>query len=48
MLIGGQAVLLHGRPRLTEDIDIEFAVVPGREAILDEMVRLRDEAGDER
>ena len=22
MLIGGQAVLLHGRPRLTEDIDI--------------------------
>lgn len=23
MLIGGQAVLLHGQPRLTEDIDIE-------------------------
>ncbi len=22
MLIGGQAVLLHGQPRLTEDIDV--------------------------
>ena len=29
MLIGGQAVLLHGRPRLTEDIDITLGVDPG-------------------
>ncbi|MFQ5678771.1 MAG: nucleotidyl transferase AbiEii/AbiGii toxin family protein [Gemmatimonadota bacterium] len=28
MLIGGQAVLLHGRPRLTEDIDLTLAVGP--------------------
>ncbi|HEX9755970.1 MAG TPA: hypothetical protein VGA42_09705, partial [Gemmatimonadales bacterium] len=26
MLIGGQAVLLHGRPRLTEDIDVTLGV----------------------
>ena len=26
MLIGGQAVLLHGKPRLTEDIDITLGV----------------------
>jgi len=30
MLIGGQAVLLHGRPRLTEDIDITLAADPTR------------------
>ncbi len=30
MLIGGQAVLLHGRPRLTEDIDITLGVDPSR------------------
>ncbi len=30
MLIGGQAVLLHGRPRLTEDITITLGVDPGR------------------
>jgi hypothetical protein len=30
MLIGGQAVLLHGRPRLTEDIDITLGVGPDR------------------
>ena len=30
MLIGGQAVLLHGRPRLTEDIDITLAADPSR------------------
>lgn len=29
MLIGGQAVLLHGRPRLTDDIDITLGVDPG-------------------
>ncbi|MFQ5743635.1 MAG: nucleotidyl transferase AbiEii/AbiGii toxin family protein [Acidobacteriota bacterium] len=28
MLIGGQAVLLHGRPRLTEDIDITLGLDP--------------------
>lgn len=28
MLIGGQAVLLHGRPRLTEDIDVTLAADP--------------------
>lgn len=28
MLIGGQAVLLHGQPRLTEDIDITLGVNP--------------------
>ncbi|MFN2431721.1 MAG: nucleotidyl transferase AbiEii/AbiGii toxin family protein [Gemmatimonadota bacterium] len=30
MLIGGQAVLLHGRPRLTEDIDITLGADPSR------------------
>ena len=28
MLIGGQAVLLHGAPRLTEDIDVTLGVGP--------------------
>ena len=28
MLIGGQAVLLHGRPRVTEDIDVTLGVGP--------------------
>jgi hypothetical protein len=28
MVIGGQAVLLHGRPRLTEDIDITLGAGP--------------------
>lgn len=28
MLIGGQAVLLHGRPRLTEDIDVTLGTSP--------------------
>jgi len=28
MLIGGQAVLLHGRPRLTDDIDITLGADP--------------------
>ncbi len=28
MLIGGQAVLLHGGPRLTQDIDITLGVGP--------------------
>lgn len=29
MIIGGQAVLLHGRPRLTEDIDLTLGADPG-------------------
>ena len=28
MLIGGQAVLLHGAPRLTEDIDVSLGIGP--------------------
>jgi len=28
MLIGGQAVLVHGRPRLTEDIDVTLGLEP--------------------
>ena len=36
MLIGGQAVLVHGEPRLTEDIDITLGVEPDRlAAVLD-------------
>lgn len=30
MLIGGQAVLLHGEPRLTQDVDVTLAVGPDR------------------
>jgi len=30
MLIGGQAVLLHGEPRLTQDIDITLGAPPAR------------------
>ena len=30
MVIGGQAVLLYGEPRLTRDIDITLGVGPGR------------------
>ncbi|MCI0434399.1 MAG: nucleotidyltransferase family protein [Gemmatimonadetes bacterium] len=36
MLIGGQAVLLHGEPRLTQDIDITLGVSPDRlQTVLD-------------
>jgi hypothetical protein len=28
MLIGGQAVLVHGRPRLTEDVDVTLGAPP--------------------
>lgn len=28
MPIGGQAVLLHGRPRLTDDVDVTLGVGP--------------------
>ncbi|MGH7676647.1 MAG: nucleotidyl transferase AbiEii/AbiGii toxin family protein [Gemmatimonadales bacterium] len=34
MLIGGQAVLVHGRPRLTEDIDLTLGAAPDRLADL--------------
>jgi hypothetical protein len=30
MLIGGQAVLLHGEPRLTQDIDVTLGIGPRR------------------
>ena len=30
MVIGGQAVLVHGQPRLTQDIDITLGVEPDR------------------
>lgn len=30
MVIGGQAVLLHGEPRLTQDVDITLAATPDR------------------
>lgn len=30
MLIGGQAVLVHGEPRLTQDIDVTLGVGPSR------------------
>lgn len=34
MLIGGQAVLVHGEPRLTQDIDVTLGVAPDRLADL--------------
>lgn len=37
MLIGGQAVLLHGQPRLTEDIDITLGVDPSQFRIVQEV-----------
>lgn len=30
MLIGGQAVLVHGEPRLTQDIDVTLGIGPAR------------------
>jgi predicted nucleotidyltransferase len=42
MLIGGQAVLLHGEPRLTQDIDVTLGVGPGR---LDEVLVLCPKMG---
>ena len=36
MLIGGQAVLLHGAPRLTEDIDVSLSVGPEEIAIVED------------
>jgi len=39
MLIGGQAVLLYGSPRLTRDIDVILGVGPERLPELVEWVR---------
>ena len=39
MLIGGQAVLLHGRPRLTEDIDVTLGVDATRLPLLLDVCR---------
>ncbi|MFQ6047347.1 MAG: nucleotidyl transferase AbiEii/AbiGii toxin family protein [Gemmatimonadales bacterium] len=39
MLIGGQAVLLHGRPRLTEDIDVTLGVSPEELPALEDICR---------
>lgn len=41
MLIGGQAVLLHGEPRLTQDVDVTLGVGPSR---LDDLLTLCSEA----
>jgi len=43
MLIGGQAVLLHGEPRLTQDIDVTPGVAPGREDMPEQVEELRRE-----
>jgi predicted nucleotidyltransferase len=42
MVIGGQAVLVHGRPRLTQDIDITLGVGPDA---LDEVLAIARAAG---
>ena len=42
MLIGGQAVLVHGRPRLTEDIDVTLGVAPDRLPAVREVVQALD------
>lgn len=42
MLIGGQAVLLHGRPRLTEDVDLTLGADPGSLPTLLEVCRELD------
>ncbi len=39
MLIGGQAVLLHGQPRLTEDIDVTLGVTPDELPTLEQLCR---------
>lgn len=42
MLIGGQAVLVHGEPRLTRDLDVTLAVDTDK---LPELLSLLDELG---
>ena len=39
MLIGGQAVLLHGAPRLTDDIDLTLGIGPDQVAVVAKVVR---------
>lgn len=36
ILIGGQAVLLHGAPRLTQDIDVSLSVGPEQIAVVED------------
>ncbi|MCC7142925.1 MAG: hypothetical protein IT349_12560, partial [Candidatus Eisenbacteria bacterium] len=42
MIIGGQAVLVHGEPRLTKDIDVTVGVGPER---LDDLLALVGKLG---
>ena len=42
MIIGGQAVLLYGRPRLTRDIDITLGVDTDHFATIDELCKDAD------
>lgn len=42
MLIGGQAVLLHGEPRLTQDVDVTLGAGPDR---LDDVLDAARETG---
>jgi hypothetical protein len=39
MLIGGQAVLLHGAPRLTDDIDLTLGLGPDRLDVIEGVAR---------
>jgi len=39
MLIGGQAVLLHGAPRLTDDVDITLGIGPDQAPLVDGLAR---------
>ena len=39
MVIGGQAVLLYGRPRLTRDIDITLGIDADKFALIEEVCR---------
>jgi len=42
MIIGGQAVLLYGEPRLTRDIDITLGIIPSK---LPELLEALEEIG---
>jgi predicted nucleotidyltransferase len=42
MIIGGQAVLVHGEPRLTADVDVTLGVAPARLATVLEACRAID------
>ena len=45
MVIGGQAVLLYGEPRLTQDIDITLAARSSHWPTTQESVRAGEERG---